>query len=71
MRNDERESLAAEIDSGELAEDFRRSQLAVEAWERRHPASLDDYFRFLETLRALFGDPPVNTKPWRGDDFRL
>jgi hypothetical protein len=26
---------------------------------------------FIDQLRALFGDPPVDRTPWRGNDFRL
>jgi hypothetical protein len=26
---------------------------------------------WIDQLRTLFGDPPVDRRPWRGDDFRL
>jgi hypothetical protein len=52
-------------------EAFDASRRAVAAWERAHPVDLAGILDWIDQLRALFGDPPVDQRPWRGDDFRL
>ncbi len=52
-------------------EGFDTSRRAVAAWERAHPVDLAGILDWIDQLRALFGDPPVDHRPWRGDDFRL
>jgi hypothetical protein len=50
---------------------FRGSARAVAAWERANPVDIEEILDWVEQLRQLFGDPPVDRRPWRGDDFRI
>jgi hypothetical protein len=52
-------------------EGFAASRRAVAAWERAHPVDIAGILDWVDQLRALFGDAPVDRRPWRGDDFRL
>jgi hypothetical protein len=52
---------------GEIA---RGEDLVLE-WERAHPTTLAGILHFIDELRSLFGDPPVDLEPWQGTDFRL
>ncbi len=67
----ELEAWRDEALSPEVREEFRRSAEAVEAIEREHPTTLASTLDWIEQLRGLFGDPPVDRRPWRGSDFRL
>jgi len=51
--------------------ELRASREAVAAWERAHPAGLDDALDRLAEIQERFGTPPGDRRPWRGDDFRL
>jgi hypothetical protein len=51
--------------------DFAAAARATERWDRAHPTTLDSTLAWVDELRAAFGDPPVDRRPWRGDDFRL
>lgn len=57
--------------SPEAREGFAASRRAVAAWERAHPVDIAGILDWVDQLRALFGEPPVDRRPWRGDDFRL
>jgi hypothetical protein len=50
---------------------FRASAQAVRAWEREHPMGLAELLDWIDALRARFGEPRVDRRPWRGSDFRL
>jgi len=50
---------------------FEASRRAVAEWERAHPIGIEAILDWIDQLRSLFGDPPVDRRPWRGDDFRL
>lgn len=52
-------------------EDFEASRRAVAAWERAHPVDIAGILDWIDQLRSVFGDPPVDRRPWRGDDYRL
>lgn len=67
----ELESMREEALSPEVREGFRRSAEAVEAMERERPTTLASTLDWIDQLRALFGDPPVDSRPWQGSDFRL
>jgi hypothetical protein len=32
---------------------------------------IDDLLDWVDELRAVFGEPPVNRSAWRGSNFRL
>jgi len=51
--------------------DFEESARICAEWDRAHPVSLEGILDWIDQLRALFGDPPVDPTPWRGDDFRI
>jgi hypothetical protein len=57
--------------SDERRRQFRASAEASERWDRAHPQSIDDILAFIDQLRAAFGEPPVDRRPWRGNDFRI
>jgi hypothetical protein len=48
-----------------------RADELTREWERAHPTTLESTLDWIDGVRSLFGDPPVNREPWRGDDFRL
>ncbi|MEB2344075.1 MAG: hypothetical protein OZ948_04995 [Deltaproteobacteria bacterium] len=52
-------------------EGFEASRRAVRAWERAHPLGIEEILDWIDQLRSLFGDPPVDRRPWHGDDFRI
>jgi len=51
--------------------EFRAAAEASRRYDEAHPVGLEEILDWIEQLRALFGDPPVNRAPWRGGDFRL
>jgi hypothetical protein len=51
--------------------DFQASARATAAWEREHAAGIEAILDWIDQLRGVFGDPPVDRTPWRGSDFRL
>jgi hypothetical protein len=53
------------------AAEFAASRRAVEAWQREHPVSLPALLAWIDSLRAVFGDPPVDLRPTAGDDYRI
>lgn len=50
---------------------FRASSRATAQWDRAHAIDLEGTLEWIDQLRALFGDPPVDRAPWRGENFRL
>jgi hypothetical protein len=57
--------------SDALRREFQASARATAAWERAHGADLEATLDWIDQLRGVFGDPPVDRTPWRGSDFRL
>ena len=53
------------------SEEFAASRRAVEAWQREHPVSLPALLAWIDALRAIFGDPPIDRRPTLGDDYRI
>lgn len=70
-RQAELEAMRWEALAPECRAAMRRSAEAVAAWERDHPSDVGAALAWIDELRAVFGDPPVDRTPWRGDDFRL
>ena len=52
-------------------DEFARSARATQGWEHEHRLDVDSILAWIDSLRVLFGDPPADRRPWRGDDFRL
>jgi len=67
----ELESLREEGLSAARRREFRDSARATRRWERAHAPDLEAILEWIDELRALLGDPPVERRPWRGSDFRL
>lgn len=65
------ESFRAEGLSAERRAEFEASARATARWERRHAPGIDAILDWIDQLREMFGDPPVDRRPWRGSDFRL
>ncbi len=70
-RAEELASLLADGRSEARRAALLASAKAVREWERAHPAGIEEVLAFVDELRALFGDPPVSSAPWRGTDFRI
>jgi hypothetical protein len=70
-RDEELESMREEAFSAELRLAFRASAEALRHWERAHPVDVAAILDWIDELRRVFGEPPVDRRPWRGSDFRL
>ena len=70
-RDEELETMRRDGLSDQVRQDFRASAEVTEAWERAHPLDVDAVLAWIEELRQVFGDPPLDRRPWRGNDFRL
>jgi len=70
-RDEELESMREDGLSELRRGDFRASAAASAAWERAHPTNVATLLDWIDQLRQAFGDPPVDRRPSRGDDFRL
>jgi len=70
-RDEELESLREDGVSLAMRRELRASARATEQWDRAHPTDLAAILDWIEQLRQAFGDPPVDRRPWRGNDFRL
>lgn len=68
---EELEAMRADGLSEKVRADFRASTLATERWDRAHPIGLEQILDFIDQLREAFGEPAVETRPWKGNDFRL
>ena len=64
-------ALRADAFDPRRTQDRIESERACQAWDRAHPTTLEGILDWIEQLRQVFGDPPVDRTPWRGDDFRL
>jgi hypothetical protein len=70
-RDEELESMREDGLSAEMRRQFQASAEATARWDRAHPQDVTDILDWIEQLRQAFGDPPVDRRPWRGNDFRL
>jgi hypothetical protein len=70
-RDEELESMREEGLSPDVRREFRASAEATERWDRAHPLDLNGILDWIDELRHVFGEPPVDRRSWRGDDFRL
>ncbi len=66
-----RADVTVEILPASARASFAASRRAIAQWDRAHPVDLAAMLDWVDQLRALFGDPPVDRQPWRGDDLRL
>jgi hypothetical protein len=71
MKQADLEEMRRDALSADARRAFRESADAVAGWDREHPIDLAAILLWIDELRALFGDPPVDRAPWRGSDFRL
>jgi hypothetical protein len=67
----EREEMRADGCSEE-----RRIELALaasrgRAWNAPSRFGIQTCLELCAALRRLFGDPPIDQRPWRGEDYRL
>jgi hypothetical protein len=67
----ELDSLREDGLSPERRRQFAASAQATARWDREHPTDLEAILAWIDELRAVFGDPPVDRTPWRASDFRL
>jgi hypothetical protein len=70
-RDEELESMREDGLSAEIRRQFQASAEATARWDRAHPMDVTAILDWIEQLRQAFGDPPVDRRPWRGNDFRL
>jgi hypothetical protein len=72
VRREELEEMRREGLSPELRREFADAQRAVDEWERGRPRrGLSDLLDWVDELRGVFGEPAVDRRPWKGNDFRL
>lgn len=57
--------------SADRRQAFREAEARIRRWEQAHPQTVDSMLDWIDQLRSVFGEPPVNTRPWIGNDFRL
>jgi hypothetical protein len=62
--------------SRDVREAFAAAEHASDAWERergraRSQLGIDEILGWIDELRAVFGEPEVDRRPWIGNDFRL
>ena len=70
-RSEELEAMREDGLSEEIRREFRASAEATARWDRAHPTDVAAVLDWIDQLRAVFGDPPVDRRPWRGEDFRI
>ena len=70
-RDAELEAFREDGLSAALREEFAASARAVARWDRANALDVDAILDWIDSLRAAFGDPPVDRRPWPGNDFRL
>ena len=70
-RDEELESMREDGLSAEIRRQFEASAEATARWDRAHPLDVNAILDWIEQLRQAFGDPAVDRRPWRGNDFRL
>jgi hypothetical protein len=68
---EELEGLREDGLSAERRRAFEAAALAGRRFDETRPLGIEEILHWIDELRALFGDPPVDRRPWRGDDFRL
>lgn len=62
--------------SPDVRKAFEVAERATDAWERERGRAqsqlgIEEILDWIDELRAAFGDPEVDRRPWVGDDFRL
>jgi hypothetical protein len=68
---EELQEFLAESRSPERERALREAAAKLRLWEQSHPHTLDGILDWIDQLRAIFGEPPVDPRPWVGNDFRL
>lgn len=71
QRDEELEAFRDDTLSDAARAAFRASADATERWDRAHPMDVNATLDWIDELRRAFGDPEVDRRPWRGNDFRL
>lgn len=71
VARDELEEFRDDALSDAARQAFRASAEATARWDRAHPLGIEGILDWIDELRRAFGDPPLDRRPWRGDDFRL
>lgn len=62
-RSDELEAMPEDGLSEEIRREFRASAEVTARWDRAHPTDVDGMLDWIDQLRAVFGDPPVDRRP--------
>jgi hypothetical protein len=62
--------------SQSLRDAFTAAERASNEWERHRGRAqsqlgIEEILDWIDELRAAFGEPDVDRRPWTGDDFRL
>lgn len=63
--------LAAALQELAIALERALAAERARAWDSRQARGIDDLLELCASLRRLFGDVPPETRPWRGEDYRL
>jgi hypothetical protein len=70
-RDEELEEFRDDALSEDARRAFRASAEVTACWDRAHPLDVNAILDWIEELRQVFGDPKLDRRPWRGNDFRL
>jgi len=65
-RSEELEAMREDGLFEEIRREFRASAEATARWDRAHPTDVDAILDWIDALRAMFGDPPVDRRTWWG-----
>jgi len=62
--------------SPRIRSDFADAEREIARWEHargraRSQLGIEDMLAWVDALRAVFGEPEVDRRPWSGSDFRL
>ena len=76
LTREELEQMREDGMSAEVREAFTAAEHASTVWERergraRTQLGIDEILAWIDELRAVFGEPEIDRRPWIGNDFRL
>ena len=62
--------------SRDVREAFVAAERACETWEHERGRAqsqlgIDEILGWIDELRAVFGEPEIDRRPWIGNDFRM
>ena len=76
LRREELEEMREDGSSAEIRDAFAAAERASAEWDRargraQSQLGIEEILDWIDELRAVFGEPDVDRRPWVGDDFKL